>query len=321
MNRDLRETFFPRTSIRNTMSTKSQDERDTVRDSQPGATATFPYDRMTVERFRMGFPRARWDDDLKAWFVPGKTAKRRIDRWLEQEAAAADAYADLKGRDAYAFDPIISKYLILHDDRLEVRTPYSRTVVNQMHEVPFARWDPDRRVWAVPHRSYEELHRRWHQIETAARRNEPEERKKRQAARHGTEKERASRLRAGERRRRRYPLDPDNLPPLGRPVMTPTYGIVIFAGIDEERVEPEILRSFYADIPDERKYVWGRWRTATLAELVRAWPSPPGSAQETAGGVWWQPTIHELRPARKTARSLERRRVRASQPLPYPLGA
>jgi hypothetical protein len=304
--------------MHNTTTMKRQDERDIGRDGRAGATATFPYDRMTVERFRKSFPRARWDDDLKAWVVPGKTAERRIDRWLEQEAAAADAYADLKGRDAYAFDPIMSKYLILHDDRLEVRTPYSRTVVNEMHEVPFARWDQDRRVWMVPYRSYEALHRRWDQIESAARRNEPEERKQRQAARHGTEKERASRLRAGERRRRRYPLEPDNLPPLGRPVMTATYGIVIFTGIDEEQVEPEILRSSYTDIPEERKYVWGRWRSATLKELVRAWPSRPGSAQETADTVWWQPTIDELRPARKTARSRERRRVRASQSLSYP---
>lgn len=50
---------------------------------RPGAAAAFPYDRMTVERFRKTFPRARWNDDLKAWFVLGKTAARRFDRWLE----------------------------------------------------------------------------------------------------------------------------------------------------------------------------------------------------------------------------------------------
>lgn len=300
--------------IRNTMSTKSEDEQDIEPSSRPGATAAFPYDRMTVERFRKTFPRARWNDDLKAWFVPGKTAERRIDRWLEQEAAASDAYADIKGRDAYAFDPIISKYLILHDDRLEVRTPYSRTVVDQMRKVPFASWDPDRRIWTVPYRSYEALRGHWDHIETAARRNEPEERKRRQAERRGTEKERASRRRASERRRRRYPLAPDDLPPLGRPVMTPSYGIVIFSSIDGERVDPEILRSFYADIPADEQCVWGRWRTATLEELVRTWPSRPGSVRETAGAVWWQPTIEQLRTARKAARSLERRRHRTSQP-------
>ena len=36
-------------------------------DGAPGATAAFPYDRMTVERFREAFPRARWRDDLGAW--------------------------------------------------------------------------------------------------------------------------------------------------------------------------------------------------------------------------------------------------------------
>ena len=44
-------------------------------EERPGATAAFPYDRLTVERFRTAFPRARWRDDLRAWFVPGTTAE------------------------------------------------------------------------------------------------------------------------------------------------------------------------------------------------------------------------------------------------------
>ena len=43
-----------------------------------GATAAFPYDRMTVERFRSAFPDARWRDDLRVWFVLGTTAERRL---------------------------------------------------------------------------------------------------------------------------------------------------------------------------------------------------------------------------------------------------
>jgi len=48
----------------------------------PGAEARFSFDRMTVERFRHAFPRARWSEERKSWFVPGKMANRRIDRWL-----------------------------------------------------------------------------------------------------------------------------------------------------------------------------------------------------------------------------------------------
>jgi hypothetical protein len=47
-------------------------------DGVPGATAAFPYNRMTVERFREAFPRARWRDDLGASFVPGTRAERRL---------------------------------------------------------------------------------------------------------------------------------------------------------------------------------------------------------------------------------------------------
>lgn len=71
-----------------------------------GAFVTFPYDRMTVERFRQTFPGARWSDERKSWFVPGKTAARRIDRWFVHEAELVAVYADDKGRDAFAFDSV-----------------------------------------------------------------------------------------------------------------------------------------------------------------------------------------------------------------------
>lgn len=82
----------------------------------PGAEARFPFDRMAVERFRQAFPRARWSDERKSWFVPGKTATGRIDRWLAKEAAMLAIHGDSKGRDAFAFDPISSPYLEVSDD-------------------------------------------------------------------------------------------------------------------------------------------------------------------------------------------------------------
>ncbi|TIO90345.1 MAG: hypothetical protein E5X98_03995, partial [Mesorhizobium sp.] len=75
-----------------------------------GAEARFPYDRAAVERFQLAFPRAGWSDELRSWFVPGKTAARRIERWLAQETAARAAHDDSKGRDAFAFDPLSSHY-------------------------------------------------------------------------------------------------------------------------------------------------------------------------------------------------------------------
>jgi hypothetical protein len=113
------------------------DSRPTSNETdRPGVAAAFPYDRMTVERFRKTFPRARWNDDLKAWLVPGKTAARRFDRWLEREHSQTETHADTKGRDAFVFDPIASKYLRRLDSHLEVVTPYSRTVVDEMRQVP-----------------------------------------------------------------------------------------------------------------------------------------------------------------------------------------
>src|SRR5882757_931031 len=62
-------------------------------EGKPGATAAFPYDRLTVERFRSAFPGARWRDDLRSWFVPGTTAERRLNRWLGREMSGVQRYA------------------------------------------------------------------------------------------------------------------------------------------------------------------------------------------------------------------------------------
>lgn len=176
-----------------------------------------------------------------------------------------------------------------------------------MKQVPFASWDRQRRVWSVAYRSYEVLRRHWSQIEAAAMRNEPEERRKRQAQRRGSAQDLASRSRSAERRRRRYPLFPDDLPPLGRPVMTLAYGIVVFTGSDSEAVDLETLASQYTNIPVADHYVWGHWRSATLDELIRTWPARAGSKSEAESGIWWQPTIDELRAARKAARASQQR--------------
>jgi hypothetical protein len=107
-------------------------------DLRVGATTDLPHDRITVQRFRESFPRARWSDSLNAWFVPGRTAERRIGRWLAEMEAEADAFADEKGRDAFAFDPIESRYLETTPSAFQIQTPYSRTVVNEIREIPHA---------------------------------------------------------------------------------------------------------------------------------------------------------------------------------------
>ncbi|MBZ9605228.1 hypothetical protein [Phyllobacterium chamaecytisi] len=286
------------------------------KERKPGALAAFPYDRMTVERFREAFPRARWNNDKRAWFVPGKTAVRRLDRWLAREADQALPHADAKGRDAYAFEPITSAYLEAADD-LRVRTPYSKTVIEQMRAIPWAHWDEELRAWRVPFRSYEELLHRWTTIEAAARRNEPEERKRRLGLQRNSSTYKAAQLRYAERRRRRYPLPTEDLPPLERPLMTERYGIVAFTEVSGELVDPASLALFYPHAAlGMFNYVWGRWRAPTLAELVATWPARrvPEFLERSRG--WWQPTLSELRLARQRARSVERRRQQSARMTP-----
>lgn len=271
-----------------------------------GANAEFEFDRTTVDRFRETFPKARWDDVRRAWWVPGKTAERRIARWRALEQSKADIYADDKGRDAFAWDPIKSAYLEAGTE-LVVRTPYSRTVVAELQQVPFARWDDVRRAWVVPYRSYDDLKRRWPEIEAAAKRNEPEERKARREAAKGSPQDGAARLRATERRRHRYPVPVDDPPPLGRPVSTVAYGIVTFTGSTGELIE-NLDDGVYEGIAQHRDLFWATWRTPSLQQLVETWPARSGpSAAELSRG-WWQPTKAELVDARRAAKSRERRR-------------
>jgi len=273
-------------------------------DARTGATAEFPFDRMTVERFREAFPRARWSDTRKAWFVPGKTASKRISNWLARLEAEGDTFADEKGRDAYSFDPFESRYLEAGTDGFRTRTPFSRTVVNELRDVPFSRWDGDLCVWYVPYRSVENLRRRWPVIESAALRNESSARKERQVASRGSPEGVITRARAAERRKKRYPVPSDDFPPVGRPVST-LVGIISFEGTTGELAEPETLTAFYPEVSGD-ELVWATWQRPDLDELVVAWPAkkPPNQSELRRG--WWLPTLAELRPARREAKARDK---------------
>jgi hypothetical protein len=282
-------------------------------EKQVGATAAFPFDRATIERFRKVFPRARWRDDLQAWFVPGATAERRLRRWLDRELGAVSSYDDERGRDAFAFDPIESPYLTAGDD-LEIRTPYSRTVLALLRDIRWARWEPEQKCWHVPFRSMDEVRRRWTAIEAAARRAEPEERRKRWDAGKGSAAHAESAARAQEKRQRRYPLPPEALPPSGGIVMTRDHGAVIFTDITGELVEADARERFYPDVaPREPVLIWGEWRRPTLSELIETWPARQEPTSDDRARGWWQPTLDELREERKKARSIERARETRSR--------
>jgi hypothetical protein len=274
-------------------------------EGKTGATAAFPYDRMTVERFRSAFPGARWRDDLRAWFVPGTKAEQRLNRWLGREMSGVLAYADDRGRDAFAFQPVESRYLEVADD-LRIRTPYSKTVVEDLRGVPWAWWDSDLKAWRVPFRSWEELQRRWPVIEADAQRNEPEERKKRQRDRKGTPEQQEAVARSAERCQHRYPVPAEPLPPLERVVMT-YQGTVIFTDISGELADDGVATRCYPKVSTAGvTLVWATWRKPTHEELVKAWPARLSADVRDLARGWWQPTIEELRIERRKAASIER---------------
>jgi hypothetical protein len=275
-------------------------------EEKPGAYASFPYDRELVQRFREAFPRARWRGAEERWFVPGTTAARRLQIWMSQELETLDRHADAKGRDAFTFDPLESSYLTAADD-LQVRTPYSRTIVEAMRAIPWAWWDSRSKIWRVPFRSYEDLRSRWSEIEEAARRNEPEARRRRREEQASQGSGRAERLQA-ERRRRRYPVPGDDLPPLEHPVSTLTWGVVVFEEIESEPVTDKTVREFYPHLPSETAgYVWARWRLPWLQEVYRAKPAQEGERGDLrAVRGWWPSSREELQERARRLRQAER---------------
>lgn len=278
-------------------------------DGVPGATAAFPYDRMTVERFREAFPQARWRDDLGAWFVPGTRAGRRLTAWMGREWSGVLAYADGRGRDAFAFEPIASPYLEVAEGGFVVRTPYSRSVIAELREVPWARWDPASKVWRVPFRAFEELRRRWPAVESAARLAEPEARRQRAEERKASPEHAERGAEAAERRRRRYPVPEDAAPPLDRVLMTGV-GPVVFEAVTGETVETAVAARFYPGVAaGPAALIWAAWRRPSHAELVKAWPARTPPARSDLARGWWQPTIDVLREERRRAASLERARA------------
>ncbi|WDZ81877.1 hypothetical protein PWG15_33795 (plasmid) [Ensifer adhaerens] len=267
-----------------------------------GATADLPHDRVTIEQFRKTFPRARWSDRLNAWFVPGRTAARRIGRWRAEMEAQQGSFADEKGRDAFVFEPIQSPYLSAGAAALEIRTPYSPSIVNDIREIPFARWDADRRLWTVPYRSLFELRQRWPDIEAEAERSEPDARKARRDALKGTKEECDARSKARERRRQRYPVPGEHIPPFERAIATHR-GVVFFIGTNGELADAGTVSDFYFPVRESDGFVWATWRRGSLEELVRTWPERTLPTTTELEQGWWFPTLDDLRQARRQARS------------------
>lgn len=279
----------------------------TLSDSdKPGAFAIFPYDRELVRRFREAFPRARWRGEERGWFVPGTTAVQRLNSWMGQELETLDRHADAKGRDAYLFEPLESPYLSVGED-LRIRTPYSHTIVEALRSIPWAHWNPDEKIWHVPFRSYEELRRLWPMIEDAARRNEPEARRRRQEEKRRQGHDAPDPVQA-ERRRRRYPVPGDDLPPLDVPLATMPWGVVVFEDIDSHVIEEALDEAIYPHTKaDQGRYVWARWRMPALDEIYRAKPQrDPEEPVAREGRGWWLPSRGELQDRARKLREIER---------------
>ncbi len=95
-------------------------------------SVSFPFDRMAVARFRETLPRTRWSDQLQAWAVPGTTARRRIDHgWRPKRIGRGRSKRSVAAMHPSA-SPSSGPYLSVFDRGFRIRTPYWRTVVDEL---------------------------------------------------------------------------------------------------------------------------------------------------------------------------------------------
>lgn len=254
---------------------------------------------------------------MGAWRLPGTTALRRAARWLYRELPTAFALDDERGRDSFSFEPIVSPCLEAGDE-IVVRTPYSRTVVEELRAIPWAWWNGEDKAWQVPFRSIEELRKRWPAIEADAERSEPEARRQRREAAKSQPEYEDVKATVAERRRRRYPVPASELLPADRVLMSHERPLVVLE-MPGELVPADTARQHYSwcsGQPDDLG--WALWRRPTHEELVRTWagrrPTPPDALLRE----WWQPTLEELRSARRSAKSLERAQETRRMPRSSP---
>jgi hypothetical protein len=172
--------------------------------------------------------------------------------------------------------------------------------------VRWAWWDGDIKAWHVPFRSWEDLQKRWLTIEAAAERNEPVEQQRRQRDRRGTPEQLEAAAMEIEKKRRRYPVPDETLPPLDQVVMT-YLGALMFTDVTGELVDGKVAKLFYPEVlAVGTSLVWATWRKPTHEELIRAWPARWAVDGRDRAKGWWQPTIEELRDERRKAASAAR---------------
>jgi hypothetical protein len=274
----------------------------TVGDSgTSGAFVEFSNDRELRRRFREAFPRARWHPRKGCWHVPGSRAQARLESWRSRELPNFGRFLNQKGRDAFDFEPIMSPYLTDTGNDLKIETPYSRVIVNVMHQISGASWDGHGRCWRVPYRCLMTLRSKWREIEGAADALQPEA-----IARRRERKKQATRRNASERRRKRYPVLVGALPPLDIPVQTSRWGVIVFVEVTSEIVEGvnDCVYPFVRHIRGD--FIWARWRMPTLAELEAAVPSRGGRSLKSVG--WSRPTKYELDQRKHDLRIVDRGR-------------
>jgi hypothetical protein len=111
-----------------------------------------------------------------------------------------------------------------------------------------------------------------------------------------------------ERRRRRYPVPGDDLPPLEAPVATLQWGVVVFEDVESNPIGEAAMEDLYPHMRDEPgRFVWARWRVPSLQEVYRARPMREDEDSETkAGRGWWIPNRAELQETARRLRAAER---------------
>lgn len=125
-----------------------------------GATATFPRDLEAVRQLKHAFPKIFWSRRGGGWYLVGKTAARRLERWADEHLPTGDAYDGDKMHDEETIEPLELPHGSQYAKAARVYsilTPYDEELVETIKGIPRAAWHAKKRRWEVPVTSRREL--------------------------------------------------------------------------------------------------------------------------------------------------------------------
>lgn len=261
-----------------------------------GVLVRFPKDREMIASLKKTFPRARWNPGATAWLVEGKTAEKRVAKWMAEirDAKAAAEKAEADARANLAEDAVRSRYVAKWSAGWRVSTPYDDAIVRLLRSIPSASFHREEKggYWLVPFRDTALLAEVLPRIEALAdpimaERKKERERREAEKAELRAEYAREREARDVERsahRANRFVVLLEDLPETGKPVRMFGRPVVVESFGKTFRVNEDMPSMWGSHLlgHEGRCCCYAYWREAAVDEVADLESRERAAAQAAA---------------------------------------